>query len=136
MYVTVNIQAIRNQINRSSDGLRANQYWISDPKCSNLLYDLKPHSFIAIYQKRYDLSLYEGVMTLPSVARIFHKYSVNAYCSYNTWAIAYDHADRLLQELRERQVNVAYLLFYDAQGKFAGYSEDFAELLIKYWEFA
>jgi hypothetical protein len=124
--------AIRNQIQRASRHIRPNQYWVSDNKCKNLAYDLKPHPYVAIYQRRFDPIFLSAVQKLPIEARIFYKHWVNAYISYPTWAIAYSHADELFRELEEKDIKVGYILFYDSKGKIGKYSLEYAELMLKF----
>jgi hypothetical protein len=124
--------AIRDQIRRTSNRIRLKQHWVSDSKCKNLAYDLKPHPYVAIYQKRFDPNFLSAVQKLPIEARMFDKYWINAYVSYPTWAIAYSHADDLFRELEERNIKVGYILFYDGKGKVGKHSSEYAELMLKF----
>jgi len=123
---------IRNQIQRESNRIRFQQHWVSDSKCTNLAYDLKPHPYVAIYQRRFDPNFLSAVRKLPIEARIFYKYWINAYVSYPTWAIAYSHADDLFRELEEKKIKVGYILFYDNKGKVGKHSSEYAELMLKF----
>lgn len=133
MSTNSNKAAIRSQIAKASNRISKKQYWTSDARCSHFAYDLKPYRYLAIYQRRFDLELNEAVRELPEESRFFYKYWVHAHLSYPTWAIACDRADRLLRELWEREIDLAYLLFEDETGKFLPYSEEYAELLISQW---